>query len=93
MQHFNYIDFAAYGDLPQISGRSGGLPTRIISGGPLIDDWLVGDFQNATALASQHAIIRTPIDVPEWFDRSFLDAALDDLRLQHLWRPRPEIGR
>ncbi len=27
-----HVDFAAYGDLPQIIGRSAGLPTRIISG-------------------------------------------------------------
>ena len=59
---------------------------------PLIDDYVVGDFWGATAFATQHGIIRTPIDVPGWFDRSFLDGALADLRLQHFWRPRPEVG-
>jgi sulfonate transport system substrate-binding protein len=59
---------------------------------PLIDDWLVGDFKGATAFATQHGIIRTPIDVPGWFDRSFLDAALSDLHLRHFWHSRAPVG-
>jgi sulfonate transport system substrate-binding protein len=60
---------------------------------PLIDDWLVGDFRDTTAFATQHGIIRAPIDIPSWFDRSFLNGALDDLRLQHYWRSRAAVGR
>jgi sulfonate transport system substrate-binding protein len=88
-----FLDVSALGGIPRnalAEELPGALGAYV---NPLIDDRLVDDFKNATAFASQHAIIRTPIDVPGWFDRSFLNAALDELRLQHFWRPRPAVGR
>jgi sulfonate transport system substrate-binding protein len=56
---------------------------------PVIDDLFVSGLKVGVAFSLQNKLIRQPIDVDTWIDRSYLDAALADLRLAAFWHPRP----
>lgn len=56
---------------------------------PLLDDFYVATLEGEVAFAEANQLIRRPVDVGAWIDRSYLSAALGDLGLQGFWPPRP----
>jgi sulfonate transport system substrate-binding protein len=56
---------------------------------PIIDDLFVSGLKVGVTFSLQNKLIRQPIDVNAWIDRTYLDAALQDLRLVSYWHPRP----
>jgi sulfonate transport system substrate-binding protein len=56
---------------------------------PVIDGLFVNGFKIGVAFALQNKLIRQSIDVDAWIDRSYLDAALRELRLAAFWPARP----
>jgi sulfonate transport system substrate-binding protein len=55
---------------------------------PIIDDLFVTGLKVGVAFSLKNELIRQPVDVDAWIDRSYLDAALRDLSLAGYWQPR-----
>ncbi|MFT3965433.1 MAG: ABC transporter substrate-binding protein [Sphingobium sp.] len=71
-----------YGDRPLVERVS-----------PLIDPFLLAQFEETQKLAAQLGLLRgKPFDIERWFDRHYLDEALRDLSLQKRWRPLGPLG-
>lgn len=56
---------------------------------PLLDPFLVARYQDGADEALRLKLIRSKPEIPSWFDRRYLDAALGELKLQGFW---PEYG-
>jgi sulfonate transport system substrate-binding protein len=52
---------------------------------PLLDAYIVAGDKRAVADASRFKLIRKQFDVSAWFDSSYLDAALRELKLENYW--------
>ncbi|WP_295458555.1 ABC transporter substrate-binding protein [uncultured Thiodictyon sp.] len=52
---------------------------------PVVDDYLVARYQEAVDFCLENAIIKNPIDVNAWIDRSTIRAALTELGLLNYW--------
>ncbi|MET1026574.1 MAG: ABC transporter substrate-binding protein [Dongiaceae bacterium] len=59
---------------------------------PLMDDFVSQQYSDAIAFLLNAKIIRKPVDLDTWRDRSYVDKGLRDLGLADLWRPRGADG-
>jgi sulfonate transport system substrate-binding protein len=59
---------------------------------PLIDDFLLEQYRDATQFAKEEKLIRNTIDLQKWFEPRYLDAALKNLDLEHYWPRRTADG-
>ncbi|KAF0219083.1 MAG: NitT/TauT family transport system substrate-binding [Geobacteraceae bacterium] len=64
----------------QYGGKSGKHITT-----PLLDEFFVNHYRNGVAYSKENKYIRKPFDVDQWIDRSYLDAALKELKLEKYW--------
>lgn len=60
---------------------------------PLLDDFIVSSYKAVAADSLQFGLIRKNIEVDSWFDRSFLNAALKELKLENYWEPLDANGK
>jgi sulfonate transport system substrate-binding protein len=60
---------------------------------PLLDDFIVNSYKAVAADALQFGLIRKNIEVDSWFDRSFLNAALKELKLEDYWEALDANGK
>lgn len=61
---------------------------------PLLDPFFVTQYQDTQALIGRLGMLRgAPVDVNTWFDRRYLDQALEQLRLQNRWVPLDANGK
>ena len=61
---------------------------------PLIDDFIVSQYQDTLRRAGELKLLRgKPFDLAQWMDRSFLDRALRELKLEDHWIPLDAEGR
>ncbi|NWB09098.1 ABC transporter substrate-binding protein [Pseudomonas sp. D5002] len=57
---------------------------------PLLDPFLTAQYQDTQALAQKLGLLRgQPFAIDAWFDRSYLDQALQQLNLEGYWQPLP----
>ncbi|CAL1240369.1 ABC transporter substrate-binding protein [Candidatus Methylocalor cossyra] len=54
---------------------------------PLIDEWFVASYKKSIADAKRFGLLKRDIDLDQWFDRSYLNAALKELNLENHWQP------
>jgi sulfonate transport system substrate-binding protein len=59
--------------------------SKVKAASPLFDEYVTARYKVATADAKRFGLIRNTVDVDAWIDRSFLDAALKELKLEHYW--------
>jgi sulfonate transport system substrate-binding protein len=55
---------------------------------PLLDGFYVATLKGEIAFALENKLIRQPVDVDAWLDRSYIQAALQDLSLRTYWAAR-----
>jgi sulfonate transport system substrate-binding protein len=60
---------------------------------PLIDPFVVGQYRNTQAFAVQAKLLRAPVDLDQWIDRSFLNTALRQEGLTSFWPAFDAQGR
>lgn len=60
---------------------------------PLIDDFYVEQYRAGIAFALENKLIRKPVDLAQWIDRSHVDAAIRELGLADFWKPRAADGK
>lgn len=71
--------------LAQLKEDSEGV-SALYSNSPKLDEQWLEHTQKSIALYKKHGLIRRTFDAEkEWIDRSFLDAALKELKLEHYW--------
>ena len=59
---------------------------------PLLDDEFVSEYKKSAEDTLKNRLIRKPVDVDAWFDPTYLNRALDELKLKDFWprrAPRP----
>ncbi|MBS1213289.1 MAG: transporter substrate-binding protein, partial [Proteobacteria bacterium] len=59
----------------------------------LLDDFFINSYRISTADAKKYGFLRGDIDIDKWFDRSYLDAALAELKLEGFWTPEDVTGK
>src|SRR5262249_35725937 len=59
---------------------------------PLIDEFLIEQYRDATQFSKDEKLIRNTIDLQQWFEPKYLDAALKRLGLEHYWPRRSPDG-
>lgn len=68
-----------------------GLPLKT-GNSPLIDDFFVAGYKSGVSFALAQRLIRKPVDVDAWIDRSYVDDALRSLDLAGFWPAQPALG-
>jgi sulfonate transport system substrate-binding protein len=61
-----------------------GQPLRVRQS-PLLDPFLVERYRDSARESAELKLIRSAPEIDSWFDRSFLNAALKELRLENYW--------
>jgi len=56
---------------------------------PLLDDFLRDQYRIQAVQAKEHGLVRRDVDVSDWFDTRYLEAALKELQLEDFW---PRLG-
>lgn len=59
---------------------------------PLIDEFYLAQMENGARFALENRLVRKPIDLGTWIDRSYLDRSLDRLGLKDFWTARGADG-
>jgi sulfonate transport system substrate-binding protein len=59
---------------------------------PLVDDFLIEQYRDATQFTKAEKLIRFDIDIKQWFAPEYLDAALKKLGLEKYWPRRSADG-
>ena len=59
---------------------------------PLIDDYVLARYTEQAEAAKAYGLLRGDPQIATWFDRSYLDRALEDLKLEHFWSRRGADG-
>jgi sulfonate transport system substrate-binding protein len=54
---------------------------------PLLDEWFVASYKKAIADSKRYGLLKGDIDLDQWFDKSYLEAALKELKLEDHWQP------
>lgn len=67
-----------------IKEQNGGKSGKYINT-PLLDDFFVNHYRGGIEYAKTNKFIRNNIDLNQWIDRSYLDAALKELKLENYW--------
>lgn len=60
---------------------------------PLIDDYLVNSYKTSFEDSKKFGLARGKLDFDSYFDRSYLNKALAELKLQDYWRPENAAGQ
>lgn len=60
---------------------------------PLMDAFFVAKYKQAGEDCRRFGLLRTPVDVEQWIDRSYLESALKELRLEHYWQTYDANGK
>ena len=60
---------------------------------PIIDDFRIEHYKRSIAFLQKRKLIRTDIDVDSWLNRTFLDNAIKELKLEGFWNPRDKEGQ
>jgi len=55
---------------------------------PRLDAFYLATLKSEVAFAQANKLIRSPVDVDAWIDRSYVTAAIRDLDLASFWPPR-----
>lgn len=83
----------AYYDLTVKAGVPRAITVEEIAGrtlndvnNPLLDAEYVNHYSNGIAFAKERGLIRNAFDVDTWIDRSYLNAALKELKLEGYWK-------
>jgi sulfonate transport system substrate-binding protein len=63
----------------------GDISIKVKAASPLFDEYLTTRYKAAVADAKRFGLIRSTVDVDAWIDRSFLNAVLKELNLEHYW--------
>jgi sulfonate transport system substrate-binding protein len=50
-------------------------------------------YEVQAAMAKQFGLMRRTMEVAGWFEQRYLVAALKDLQLEHIWKPRDAAGK
>lgn len=58
----------------------------------LLDDYTLGRFAAGIAFAKQQKLIRGDVDLKAWAEPKYLNAALEELKLEGFWTERAEDG-
>jgi sulfonate transport system substrate-binding protein len=84
-----YLDFfARAGSSPAVVQRDWAGIALIERNNPLIDPYLREHYRRASAFAKAQGLIRREVpDLDGWFNPTFLDRALDELKLRDHWTP------
>ena len=61
-----------------------GQPLRVRQS-PLLDPFLVERYRDSARESAELKLIRSTPEIDGWFDRSFLSASLQELKLEHYW--------
>lgn len=59
---------------------------------PLIDDFLIEQYRDATQFSKDEKLIRKDIDIKQWFVPEYLNTSLNQLGLEHYWPRRSGAG-
>lgn len=59
---------------------------------PLIDDFLIEQYRDATQFSKDEKLIRKDIDIEQWFVPEYLNTSLKQLGLEHHWPRRSGKG-
>lgn len=54
---------------------------------PLIDGFFVASYKKSIGDAKRYGLLKGDVDLNSWFDTSYLDAALKELKLESYWQP------
>ncbi|MEC5387499.1 ABC transporter substrate-binding protein [Uliginosibacterium sp. H3] len=60
---------------------------------PLFDPFLVGRYKDVVKDAYEYKLTRKTFEVEPWIDRSFVNAALKELKLENFWTPYDVNGK
>lgn len=60
---------------------------------PLLDPFFMHQYEVQAAMAKQYGLVRHTVEVPGWFQQRYLDAAMKELVLDHVWTPRDAAGK
>lgn len=60
---------------------------------PLIDDYVVARYKEQADAAKKYGLLKGDPDIDNWFDRSFLEQALKDLKLEGFWSEHDAKGQ
>jgi sulfonate transport system substrate-binding protein len=60
---------------------------------PRLDGFYEATLKSEVAFAHANKLIRAPVDIDAWIDRSYVDAAVRDLDLISFWPPRTPSSR
>lgn len=61
---------------------------------PLLDPFFVAQYEDTQKLVGELGLLRGgPVDIDQWFDRRYLDAALKELDLENYWVPLDADGK
>lgn len=59
---------------------------------PLIDDYIVARYKEQAAAAQKYGLLKGDPAIESWFDRTYLEQALKDLKLEGFWSQRGAKG-
>ncbi|UZR29584.1 ABC transporter substrate-binding protein [Methylococcus mesophilus] len=54
---------------------------------PLLDEYFIASYRKALNDAKRFGLVRNDIDLNQWFDHTYLDAALKELKYENRWKP------
>ena len=60
---------------------------------PLVDPWLIGQYQTQAAMARDYKLIRREVSVDGWFNPDYVNDAVRQLGDEKLWTARDANGR
>ena len=60
---------------------------------PLLDPFFVAKYKQAGEDLRRFGLLRGTVDVDQWIDRSYLDAALKELKLEQYWQSYDAEGK
>jgi sulfonate transport system substrate-binding protein len=60
---------------------------------PLMDPFFVTKYKQAGEDCRRYGLLRTTVDVDQWIDRSYLEAALKELKLEGFWQTYDADGK
>lgn len=60
---------------------------------PLLDPFFQHQYEVQATMARQFGLMRRSMEVQGWFEHRYLDAAMKELALAHVWTPRDATGK
>jgi sulfonate transport system substrate-binding protein len=60
---------------------------------PLFDDYFAEHYKQAIADSQRFGLLTQTVDINQWFDSKYLEAALKELKLENYWTPENKEGK